>query len=136
MDGQTGSAATASSEDEAPASSLSSSTAPAAGPLYEGLRLRPGLAMSQDGRNWARIEADHHSGALFDVGKPGEWDAAFIGTPQVGARGGAREEGLWPVGGGTSCLASAPTGGGRSYLVSAPTGGGRIYLVSAPTGPK
>ncbi|GLI70313.1 hypothetical protein VaNZ11_015267, partial [Volvox africanus] len=34
----------------------------------EGLRLRPGLAMSQDGRNWARIEADHHTGALFDVG--------------------------------------------------------------------
>lgn len=21
----------------------------------------------QDGRNWARIEADHHTGALFDV---------------------------------------------------------------------
>ncbi|GLC40941.1 hypothetical protein PLESTB_000964300 [Pleodorina starrii] len=34
----------------------------------EGLRLRPGLAMSQDGRNWARIEAEHHTGALFDVG--------------------------------------------------------------------
>lgn len=49
----------------------------------EGLRLRPGLAMSQDGRNWARIEADHHSGALFDVGQPGEWDELFIGGPQV-----------------------------------------------------
>ena len=52
-------------------------------PLVEGLCMRPGLAMSQDGRNWARIEADHHSGALFDVGEPGEWDELFVGTPQV-----------------------------------------------------
>ena len=51
------------------------------------LDLRPGLAMSQDGRNWARIEADHHSGALFDVGQPGEWDELFIGGPQVGRAG-------------------------------------------------
>ena len=49
----------------------------------EGLRLRPGLAMSPDGRNWARIEAEHHSGALFDVGAAGEWDELFIGAPQV-----------------------------------------------------
>lgn len=49
----------------------------------EGITLRPGLAMSQDGRNFARIEADHHTGALFDVGKPGEWDSLFIGAPQV-----------------------------------------------------
>ena len=49
----------------------------------EGVTLRPGLAMSQDGRNWARIEADHHTGALFDVGAPGEWDSLFIGAPQV-----------------------------------------------------
>jgi len=41
----------------------------------------------QDGRNWARIEGDHHTGALFDVGGPGEWDAAFIGHPQVVAAG-------------------------------------------------
>jgi hypothetical protein len=50
----------------------------------EGLRLRPGLAMSQDGRNWARIESEHHTGALFDVGEAGEWDELFIGAPQVG----------------------------------------------------
>lgn len=49
----------------------------------EGVTLRPGLAMSQDGRNFARIEADHHTGALFDVGKEGEWDHLFIGSPQV-----------------------------------------------------
>jgi hypothetical protein len=39
--------------------------------------------MSQDGRNWARIEGSHHTGALFDVGGDGEWDQLFIGSPQV-----------------------------------------------------
>jgi len=46
-------------------------------------RMRPGLAMSNDGRNWARIEGEHHSGALFDVGTEGEWDSLFIAAPQV-----------------------------------------------------
>lgn len=43
----------------------------------------PGLAMSQDGRHWARIEGDHHSGALFDVGSDKEWDSLFIAAPHV-----------------------------------------------------
>lgn len=43
----------------------------------------PGLAISQDGKNWARIEGDHHSGALFDVGSNGEWDSLFIASPHV-----------------------------------------------------
>ncbi|KAG8366374.1 hypothetical protein BUALT_Bualt17G0073100 [Buddleja alternifolia] len=43
----------------------------------------PGLAMSQDGRHWARIEGEHHSGALLDVGSEGEWDSLFISSPQV-----------------------------------------------------
>lgn len=43
----------------------------------------PGLAMSQDGRHWARIEGEHHSGALLDVGSDGEWDSLFIASPQV-----------------------------------------------------
>lgn len=43
----------------------------------------PGLAMSQDGRHWARIEGEHHSGALFDVGLEGEWDSSFIAAPQA-----------------------------------------------------
>lgn len=55
--------------------------------MREGVRLRPGLAMSQDGRNFARIEADHYTGALFDVGQEGEWDSLFIGSPQVVAAG-------------------------------------------------
>nr|XP_043640093.1 uncharacterized protein LOC122611181 [Erigeron canadensis] len=46
-------------------------------------RSLPGLAMSQDGRHWARIEGDHHSGALFDLGSEGEWDSMFISSPQV-----------------------------------------------------
>ena len=53
----------------------------------EGLRVRPGLAMSQDGRNFARIEGEHHTGALFDVGEPGEFDELFIASPQVVAAG-------------------------------------------------
>lgn len=43
----------------------------------------PGLAISQDGRYWARIEGEHHSGALFDVGAEKEWDSLFIASPQV-----------------------------------------------------
>ncbi|KAM7468514.1 hypothetical protein LguiB_016076 [Lonicera macranthoides] len=43
----------------------------------------PGLAMSQDGRHWARIEGEHHTGALLDVGLDGEWDSLFIASPQV-----------------------------------------------------
>lgn len=62
---------------EALASGLQSQSA------VEGLRTRAGLAMSQDGRNWARIEASHHTGALLDAGKEGEWDAAFVAGPQV-----------------------------------------------------
>ena len=51
------------------------------------LSTRPGLALSQDGRNWARIEADHHTGALLDAGAEGEWDAHFIASPQLVAAG-------------------------------------------------
>lgn len=43
----------------------------------------PGLAMSQDGKNWARIEGDHHSGALIDVGSDNEWDNLFIAGAKV-----------------------------------------------------
>ncbi|XP_051145830.1 uncharacterized protein LOC127261601 [Andrographis paniculata] len=43
----------------------------------------PGLAISQDGRHWARIEGEHHTGALLDVGDDGEWDSLFLASPQV-----------------------------------------------------
>eukprot|EP00240_Pyramimonas_obovata_P001687 CAMPEP_0118924826 /NCGR_PEP_ID=MMETSP1169-20130426/2779_1 /TAXON_ID=36882 /ORGANISM="Pyramimonas obovata, Strain CCMP722" /LENGTH=474 /DNA_ID=CAMNT_0006865963 /DNA_START=58 /DNA_END=1482 /DNA_ORIENTATION=+ len=53
------------------------------GAVSEGLRRRPGLALSQDGINFARIESDHYTGALFDFGKEGEWDALGCANPQV-----------------------------------------------------
>ncbi|KAL6838287.1 hypothetical protein ACP4OV_031886 [Aristida adscensionis] len=47
----------------------------------------PGLAISQDGRHWARIEGDHHSGALLGVAEEGEeargWDARCMAAPKV-----------------------------------------------------
>ncbi|XP_054825749.1 uncharacterized protein LOC129323178 [Prosopis cineraria] len=43
----------------------------------------PGLACSQDGRHWARIEGDHHSGAVLDVGTGNDWDSLFIAAPNV-----------------------------------------------------
>ena len=61
--------------------------APEGEPGVEGARTRAGLALSQDGRHWARIEADHHSGALLDAGGAGAWDAAFVAAPQVVAAG-------------------------------------------------
>lgn len=37
----------------------------------------------KDGRNFARIEAEHHTHAIFDTGKEGEWDNLFVASPQV-----------------------------------------------------
>lgn len=58
----------------------SSSSSDENGKVFRSL---PGLAISQDGRHWARIEGEHHSGALFDVGLDKEWDSLFIAYPQV-----------------------------------------------------
>ncbi|XP_024375653.1 uncharacterized protein [Physcomitrium patens] len=63
-------------------SSAISATPPSHERFFRG-RMRPGLAISNDGRNWARVEGDHHSGALFDVGAEGEWDSLLIAAPQV-----------------------------------------------------
>ena len=46
-------------------------------------RSRAGLALSQDGKNWARIEGGHHTAAVMDAGGDGDWDSAFVGSPQV-----------------------------------------------------
>ncbi len=51
--------------------------------VFSACRMRPGLAMSQDGLNWARIEGEHHTGAILDVGEAGEWDELFIANPQA-----------------------------------------------------
>ncbi|KAJ3677395.1 hypothetical protein LUZ60_003119 [Juncus effusus] len=42
-----------------------------------------GLAISQDGENWARIEGSHHTGALFDVGEENDWGSSFIAGVKV-----------------------------------------------------
>jgi len=34
------------------------------------------MLWSANRRNWARVEGEHHSGALFGPGAAGEWDAA------------------------------------------------------------
>jgi len=49
----------------------------------EGARTRIGLALSQDGRNWARVEGPHHTGAMLDCGEEGAWDARGIAAPSI-----------------------------------------------------
>ncbi|KAG1342543.1 hypothetical protein COCNU_05G007720 [Cocos nucifera] len=49
----------------------------------EVFRSLPGLAISQDGRHWSRIEGDHHSCALFDTEVAGQWDTLFVTAPKV-----------------------------------------------------
>jgi hypothetical protein len=41
----------------------------------------------QDGRNWARIEADHHTHAVLERGEGDAFDSLFIAGPQVLASG-------------------------------------------------
>ncbi|CAA7401122.1 unnamed protein product [Spirodela intermedia] len=52
-------------------------------PATAALKSLPGLAISQDGCHWARIEGEHHTGALLDVGEAGEWDSLFLAAPRV-----------------------------------------------------
>lgn len=49
----------------------------------KGARMRIGVALSYDGTHWSRMEGDHHSGAVFDVGPPGTWDSEGTGWPTV-----------------------------------------------------
>lgn len=59
-------------------------TAPGSGDSPpKGVQMRIGVALSQDGMNWCRVEGDHPSGACLDVGGPGEWDRLFVGWPVV-----------------------------------------------------
>jgi len=53
------------------------------GVAVKGLRMRIGLCLSFDGVHWTRLEGDHHSGAVFDVGQKGEWDHLFNAWPTV-----------------------------------------------------
>ncbi|CAM9333272.1 unnamed protein product [Choristocarpus tenellus] len=49
----------------------------------KGVRMRIGMALSQDGVNWSRVEGEHPSGCCLDVGDKGEWDELFVGWPIV-----------------------------------------------------
>uniref|UniRef100_A0A0E0AVQ5 Glycosyl hydrolase family 32 N-terminal domain-containing protein n=1 Tax=Oryza glumipatula TaxID=40148 RepID=A0A0E0AVQ5_9ORYZ len=62
----------------------------AAAAAAEDVPALPGLAISQDGRHWARIEGDHHTGALLGVGEEEEggdprrgWEARCVAAPKV-----------------------------------------------------
>ena len=45
------------------------------------------VVLLQDGTNWARIEGEHHTHAIFDRGEAGDFDAVFVAQPQVLAAG-------------------------------------------------
>lgn len=45
--------------------------------------VRPGLALSQDGRHWARVEGDQPCGSLLGCGGGGEWDAGGCGSARL-----------------------------------------------------
>eukprot|EP00638_Chattonella_subsalsa_P005044 CAMPEP_0117762196 /NCGR_PEP_ID=MMETSP0947-20121206/17781_1 /TAXON_ID=44440 /ORGANISM="Chattonella subsalsa, Strain CCMP2191" /LENGTH=431 /DNA_ID=CAMNT_0005583431 /DNA_START=50 /DNA_END=1345 /DNA_ORIENTATION=- len=48
-----------------------------------GIRTRIGVAVSQDGVNWGRVEGEHPSGCILDVGKENEFDSLYLHSPQV-----------------------------------------------------
>ena len=48
-----------------------------------GMRLRIGIALSQDGLHWSRLEGEHPSGCSLDLGKAGDFDELMVGWPQV-----------------------------------------------------
>lgn len=54
------------------------------GDAVQGRRSRIGVALSQDGRNWARVEGPHHTGAVLWGGeKDGDFDARGVFAPRV-----------------------------------------------------
>lgn len=53
----------------------------------KGTRMEIGLAVSQDGAHWSRVEGPSAFGAILEAGKPGEIDEEFVGWPNVLERG-------------------------------------------------
>eukprot|EP00617_Octactis_speculum_P026771 CAMPEP_0185771412 /NCGR_PEP_ID=MMETSP1174-20130828/64288_1 /TAXON_ID=35687 /ORGANISM="Dictyocha speculum, Strain CCMP1381" /LENGTH=460 /DNA_ID=CAMNT_0028457281 /DNA_START=23 /DNA_END=1405 /DNA_ORIENTATION=- len=68
---------------EGSSSSKEEDDADAEAPTLTGMEVRIGVAISQDGINWSRVEGEHASGAVLDVGKEGEFDHLMVGWPQV-----------------------------------------------------
>lgn len=87
----------------------------------EDVTTRVGLCLSQDGRNWARIEGEHHTGALFDVGEEGAWDHACVRDPKV-LLAGPRDIRVY--------YASMDPSTGTSYIGCARTKDGFVYPAS------
>jgi len=48
----------------------------------KGIHIRPGCAISRDGINWTRLEGLYR-GAFLDLGRRNDWDALYVGWPQV-----------------------------------------------------
>ena len=48
-----------------------------------GIKMEIGVAVSQDGAHWSRVEGDSPYGAILEVGKSGDFDQQFVGWPCV-----------------------------------------------------
>jgi len=48
-----------------------------------GLKMEIGVAVSQDGAHWSRVEGDSPYGAILEAGTENEFDAQFVGWPNV-----------------------------------------------------
>ena len=48
-----------------------------------GMKMEIGVAVSQDGSHWSRVEGPSARGAIVEVGSKDEFDSAFIGWPNV-----------------------------------------------------
>mmetsp|Transcript_25190 Transcript_25190/g.25400 ORF Transcript_25190/g.25400 Transcript_25190/m.25400 type:complete len:415 (-) Transcript_25190:35-1279(-) len=53
----------------------------------KGMKMEIGVAVSQDGAHWSRVEGDGAYGAILEVGKQTEFDGQFVGWPCVLAVG-------------------------------------------------
>jgi predicted GH43/DUF377 family glycosyl hydrolase len=49
----------------------------------KGSKLRIGVAISQDGINWSRVEGEHADGSVIACGQPGEFDESLVSHPNV-----------------------------------------------------
>lgn len=48
-----------------------------------GLKMEIGVAVSQDGAHWSRVEGDSPYGAILEAGTDNEFDSEFVGWPNV-----------------------------------------------------
>jgi predicted GH43/DUF377 family glycosyl hydrolase len=53
------------------------------GESVKGLKMEIGVAVSQDGIHWSKIEGDSAFASIIQVGKPNEFDSQFVGWPSI-----------------------------------------------------